>query len=297
MNKDQIKIKLQALPFFKGSLDLEFIKGFMANDNYIVSDDSNKYVVKIGGDKQDYGVVRSHEIEASKAGYKAGISPKVLYFDDSILVFQYIQSNHLTPEKVKEKETLKKIIHLIKIVHKEVVNFLEGPNLSNGIFQMINVKIFHLKEKNNPYADKLNNFIKDCEIFEKEFESNEKIFTHNDFFYKNILDDDKKLWLIDWEFSGFNSPYLDLANLSKNNEFSEDDDNFILEGYYGDSISSNSKIKLHMFKCVSLLNEVLWSMVAEISSTKVFDFVSYTDNVLKRYEKQFDYYNSLRIPI
>jgi len=231
MNKDQIKIKLQALPFFKGSLDLKYIEGFMANDNYIVSDDSNKYVVKIGGDKQDYGIVRSHEIEASKAGYKAGISPKVLYFDDSILVSQYIQSNHLTPEKVKAKETLKKIIHLIKIVHKEVVNFLEGPNLSNDIFQMINVKIFHLKEKNNPHTDKLNKFIKECEIFEKESKSYEKVFTHNDFFYKNILDDDKKLWLIDWEFSGFNSPYLDLANLSKNNEFSEDDDNFILEGY------------------------------------------------------------------
>ena len=297
MNKDQIKIKLQALPFFKGSLDLKFIEGFMANDNYIVSDDSNKYVVKIGGDKQDYGIVRSHEIEASKAGYKAGISPKVLYFDDSILVTQYIQSNHLTPEKVKEKETLKKIIHLIKIVHKEVVNFLEGPNLSNGIFQMINVKIFHLKEKNNPHTDKLNNFIKDCEIFERESKSHETVFTHNDFFYKNILDDDKKLWLIDWEFSGFNSPYLDLANLSKNNEFSEDDDNFILEAYEGDSITSNSKFKLHLFKCVSLLNEVLWSMVSEISSKKVFDFVSYTNNMLKRYEKQFDYYNSLRISI
>ena len=64
MNKDQIKIKLQALPFFKGSLDLKFIEGFMANDNYIVSDDSNKYVAKLGGDKQQYGVARSHEAEA-----------------------------------------------------------------------------------------------------------------------------------------------------------------------------------------------------------------------------------------
>ena len=295
MNKDQLKIKLQALSFFEGDIDLKFIEGFMANDSYIVSNNSNKYIVKIGGNKQDYGVVRSHEIEASKAGYKAGISPKVFYFDDSILVFQYIQSNHLTPDKVKEKKTLKKIIHLMKIVHKEVVNFLEGPNLSNGIFQMINVKIFHLKEKNNPHTDKLNKFIKECEIFEKESKSHIKVFTHNDFFYKNILDDDKKLWLIDWEFSGFNSPYLDLANLSKNNEFSENDDSFILDEYYGDSITSHSKYKFHMLKCASLLNEVLWSMVAEISSTKVFDFVSYTNNVLKRYEKQFDYYNSLRI--
>ena len=297
MNKDQIKIKLQALPFFKGSIDLKFIEGFMANDNYIVSDDSNKYVVKIGGDKQDYGIVRSHEIEASKAGYKAGISPKVLYFDDSILVTQYIQSNHLTPEKVKAKETLKKIIHLIKIVHKEVVNFLEGPNLSNGIFQMINKQILYLKEKNSPYTDILNNFIKDCEIFRRESKSHKTVFTHNDFYYKNILYDDKKLWLIDWEFSGFNSPFLDLANVSKNNELSEDDDNFILEEYYGDSFDSNFKYKFHMQKCVSLLNGALWSMIAEIFSKKVFDYVSYTDKMLKRYEKQFDYYNSLRILI
>ena len=62
MNMDQLKQKLQALSVFTGSIDLKFIEGFMSNDSYIVSDDSNKYVAKIGGDKQDYGVVRSHEI-------------------------------------------------------------------------------------------------------------------------------------------------------------------------------------------------------------------------------------------
>lgn len=87
MNKEQLKIKLQTLPFFKGSIDLKFIEGFMANDNYIVSDDNYKYVAKIGGNKQHYRVVRSHEIEESKAGYKAGISPQVIYFDNRILIF------------------------------------------------------------------------------------------------------------------------------------------------------------------------------------------------------------------
>ena len=147
MNKEQLKIKLQTLPFFKGSIDLKFIEGFMTNDNYIVSDDNNKYVVKIGSDTQHYGVARSHEIEASKAGYKAGISPQVIYFDNRILIFQYIQSNHLTFEKIREKEILKRIISLIKIVHKEVANYLEGPNLSISIFQTIKKKIFDLKKR------------------------------------------------------------------------------------------------------------------------------------------------------
>ena len=294
MNKDQLKTRLQTLPFFKGGIDLKFIEGFMTNDSYIATDDNNRYIVKIGGNKY-YGVTRSHEIKASQAGYRAGVSPKVIYYDDRILIFEYIHSNHLTPEKMREKETLKNLISLIKIVHKEVVNFLEGPNLSNNIFQMINKQILYLKEKNSPYTDKLNNFIKDCEIFGRESKSHKTVFTHNDFYYKNILYDDKKLWLIDWEFSGFNSPFLDLANVSKNNELSEDDDNFILEEYYGDSFDSNFIYKFHMQKCVSLLNGALWSMIAEIFSKKVFDYVSYTNKMLKRYEKQFDYYSSLRI--
>ena len=132
-------------------------------------------------------------------------------------------------------------------------------------------------------------------IFEKKTQSFELVFAHNDYYHKNILDDGKKLWLVDWEFSGFNSPLLDLANVSKNNELSEDDDNFILEEYYGDSFDSNFKYKFHMQKCVSLLNGVLWSMIAEIFSKKVFDYVSYTNKMLKRYEKQFDYYSSLKI--
>ena len=295
MNENQLKIKLQSLPFIKGDINLEFIEGFMTNDNYTVSDDNNKYVVKIEGNTQHYGVVRSHEIEASKAGYRAGISPKVFYYDDKILVFQYIQSNHLLPEKIREKETLKRIIYLIKIVHKEVVNYFEGPNLSNNIFQMINKKISYLKDKYSPYTNKLYNFVKVCKMSEKEFKPYEKVFTHSDFFYKNILDDSKKLWLVDWEYSGFNSPLLDLANLSKNNELSDEEDSLILEEYYEDLVTSNSKYQFNIFKCTSLLNEVLWSMVAEIFSEKVFDYVSYTDKMLKRYEKQFDYCSSLRI--
>ena len=215
-------------------------------------------------------------MEASKAGYRAGISPKVIYNDDSILIFQYIDSNELTLEGIRKKETLKKIVSLIKIVQKEVVNYLEGPNLSIGLFQMIKNKITILKERNSPYADKLNNFIKDCEIFERKYESHEIVFAHNDFYFKNILDDGKKLWLIDWEFSGFNHPLLDLANLSKNNELSKEEDDFILEEYFGGTVTEASKYIFQELKCASLLKGVLWSMISEIFSEKVFDLSSLT---------------------
>ena len=293
MNTDQLNKKLQTLGIFDGKIDLKFFEGFMTNNSYLACDDNKKYVVKIRVNREHYGVVSGHEVEASKAGYRGGISPKVVYNDDSILIFQYIDSNELTVEKIRKKETLKKIVSLIKIVQKEVVKYLEGPNLSIGLFQMIKNKISILKERGSPYDDKFNNLIKDCEIFERKYEPHEIAFAHNDFYFKNILDDGKKLWLIDWEFSGFNPPLLDLANLSKNNELSQEEDNFILEEYFGDTVTEASRYKFQELKCASLLKGVLWGMISEIFSEKVFDYKSYTDRIYAKYIEQLDYFKSL----
>ena len=295
MNTEQLKTKLQTLDIFSGSIDLKFFEGFMSNDSYLASDDNNKYVVKIGGNREHYGVVNSHEVEASKAGYRAGISPKVIYNDDSILIFQYIDSNEITFEGIREKETLKRIVSLIKIIQKKVVNYLEGPNLSIGLFQTIKNKITILKERNTSYADKFNNFVKDCEIFERKYESHEIVFAHNDFYFKNILDDGKKLWLVDWEFSGFNPLLLDLANLSRSNELSEEEDDFILEEYFGGTVTKASKYKFQELKCASILKGLLWGMISEIFSEKVFDYKSYTDRMYARYIEQLDYFKKIYV--
>ena len=295
MNKDQLEKKLQDLPFFKGNIDLKFFDGLMTNDSYLAYNDNNKYVVKVGGDKKHFGVIRSNEIEASKAGYKAGISPEIIYYDERIFIFQYIHSHTLTPVEMREKKVLKKIISLIKLVQNKVKNYLKLPHTSNDIFQMLNNQVFHLKEKNSPYMDKINKFIKHIAIFEKKTQSFELVFAHNDYYHKNILDDGKKFWIVDWEFSGFNSPLLDLANVSKNSELSEDEDQFILEEFYGDLLTSSLKYNFQVMKCSTMLNNVLWSMVAEIFAEKVFDYVSYTDTMLEKYEKQFDYFNNLKI--
>ena len=295
MNKDQLEKKLQDLPFFKGNIDLKFFDGLMTNDSYLAYNDNNKYVVKVGGDKKHFGVIRSNEIEASKAGYKAGISPEIIYYDERILIFQYIHSHTLTPAEMREKKVLKKIISLIKFVQNKVKNYLKLPHTSNDIFQLLNNQVFHLKEKNSPYMDKINKFIKHIAIFEKKTQSFELVFAHNDYYHKNILDDGKKLWLVDWEFSGFNSPLLDLANVSKNSELSEDEDHYILEEFYGNLLTSSLKYNFQVMKCSTRLNSALWSMVAEIFAEKVFDYVSYTDTMLEKYEKQFDYFNNLKM--
>jgi thiamine kinase-like enzyme len=110
------------------------------------------------------------------------------------------------------------------------------------------------------------------------------VFGHNDLLAANIMDDGRRLWLIDWEYAGFNSPLFDLANLASNNDLDADAVRRLLEGYFG---RGNDRRLVHAFsamRCASLLREAMWSMVSEIHSTLDFDYAAYTAENLARFE-------------
>ena len=44
----------------------------------------------------------------------------------------------------------------------------------------------------------------------------EIVFGHNDLLPANLIDDGNRLWLVDWEYAGFNSPLFDLGGLASN---------------------------------------------------------------------------------
>ncbi len=50
------------------------------------------------------------------------------------------------------------------------------------------------------------------------------VFGHHDLLPGNVMDDGKRLWLIDWEYGGFGTALFDLANLSANGAFGEAED-------------------------------------------------------------------------
>ena len=39
-------------------------------------------------------------------------------------------------------------------------------------------------------------------------------YGHNDLLSGNFIEDNQRLWLVDWDYAGFNSPLFDLANLA-----------------------------------------------------------------------------------
>ena len=109
----------------------------------------------------------------------------------------------------------------------------------------------------------------------------------------NFIDDGRRLWLIDWDYAGFNSPLFDLANRASNNEFPENLEQELLEMYFEQTISADLWKRYFAMKYASLLREAMWSMVSEIHSTLNFDYVKYTTDNLERFEKIFTKFEKL----
>ena len=126
---------------------------------------------------------------------------------------------------------------------------------------------------------------------EKEVGKINIVFGHNDLLAANFIDDGEKIWLIDFDYAGFNSPLFDLSNLASNNELSADQEVSMLEFYYGSSSSLHQWRSYYAMKCASLLRETLWSMISEIYSEIEVDFATYTTKNLERFEQAFDNFN------
>jgi thiamine kinase-like enzyme len=58
---------------------------------------------------------------------------------------------------------------------------------------------------------------------------------HNDLHHLNILDDGKRLWIVDWEYGGCGDPLFDLASFLCQHESTHEERHVLLSAYAGDA--------------------------------------------------------------
>ena len=141
---------------------------------------------------------------------------------------------------------------------------------------------------NSSHISLIASLLKKAEKLEKLSSPREIVFGHNDLLAANFLDDGSKIWVVDWEYGGFNDPLFDIGGLSSNNDLDENLENEVLEMYFKEKPSKDLIIKYNAMKTASLLRETMWSMVSEITSKIEFNYAEYTSDNLKKFEESFD---------
>ncbi len=278
--------KIKTLPIWKGNISLNPLEGGITNHNYLIKDGTSKYVVRMGEDIPEHLVYRSNELNVSKAAHAIGVSPKLIYFERGVMVFDYIQCKTLDPETVKTN--LDKIVPIIKKIHFEMPNQLNGQSIIFWVFYVIKYYSNFLKKNNSSHVSIIRELIKKSEILEKLSSPRDIVFGHNDFLAANFLDDGSKIWVVDWEYGGFNDPLFDIGGLASNNDFNTELENHCLELYYDQKSSKELLIRYNAMKAASLLRETMWSMVSEITSNLEFDYSKYTEENLTKFNNTFE---------
>ena len=284
MNKN-IKATIQSIPIWNNEISIKTLDGGITNENFLVEEHNKKYVVRLGNDIPEHLVSRSNELIVSKAASNAGISPKVIYHSHGILVLDYIKSITLSSEGVRKN--IKSIIPLIKKIHHEIPKNLYGQSVIFWVFHVIRNYVKFLNDNKSLHIKILSDLISKSELLEKNSSPYEIVFGHNDLLPANFLDDGSKIWIIDWEYAGFNTPLFDLGGLSSNNDFSYKEEIYLLENYFENKINDKLLLQYNSLKCASLLRETMWSMVSELTSKIDFNYAEYTEENLSKFNQAF----------
>ena len=278
--------KIKSLPIWKNLENIEPLEGGITNLNFLISDSGSKSVVRLGSDIPEHLVYRSNEIIVSEAAYQIGVSPKLIYNEPGVLVLEFIESKTLEPKTVREN--LNKIVPIIRKIHDEIPNKLSGQPQIFWVFYVIKYYSNYLLNNNSSHISLITSLLKKAEKLEKLSSPREIVFGHNDLLAANFLDDGSKIWVVDWEYGGFNDPLFDIGGLSSNNDLDENLENEVLEMYFKEKPSKDLIIKYNAMKTASLLRETMWSMVSEITSKIEFNYAEYTSDNLKKFEESFD---------
>ncbi len=276
---------VRRLDFWTEAVDPEPLSGGITNANFVVTCGGRKYFVRAGDDIPVHGVMRFNELAASRAAAAAGISPQVLHHEPGVLVLEHIDGKTYAEEDVRAPANLPRILPLVRRCHRDIPKHFRGPALVFWVFQVLRDYAATLRDGGSRMTARLPELLATADRLEAAVGPVDIVFGHNDLLAANFIDDGERLWLIDYDYAGFNSPLFDLGGLASNNGLDESQERWLLEEYFEAALTEKLWMSYQAMKCASLLRESMWSMVSEIHSALDVDFVAYTAENLERFER------------
>ncbi|WP_421914721.1 phosphotransferase [Mesorhizobium sp.] len=283
--------RIRTLPCWAGSIDIAPLPGGLSNANYLVKDAAGQHVVRFGKDYPFHHVFRDREVMTARAAHAGGFAPAVHYAEPGIMVTQYLGARTYLAEDVRAN--IGRVAALMRAFHREMPNHVSGAGFMFWVFHVIRDYARTLKAGDSRMTDELPRYLALADELERAQALLPIVFGHNDLLPANLLDDGHKLWLIDFEYAGFNTAMFDLAGVASNAGMSEEESEKLLTAYLSREPDEKIRRSHAAMQCASLLREAMWSMVSELHlDAPGVDYVAYTGENLTRLEIALENYRT-----
>lgn len=276
--------KAMSLPIWQDPAGAELLSGGITNVNVKLTDQGRHYVVRVGGDIPLHQVMRFNELACHRAAEAAGLSPKIVHVEPGVLAMEFVSGRSLTAEDIRTPGMIDRVVPLLQRLHREGQRHLRGPVLMFWVFHILRDYAATLRDGGSSHSADLPGLLETADRLEAAIGPIDVVLGHNDLLPANLLDAGERMWLIDWDYGGLNTPLFDLAGLASNAEMAEAQERWLLQLYYGQPADAQLWHRYQAMKCASLLRETMWSMVSEIHSQIAFDYVAYTAENRARFD-------------
>ena len=268
--------------------------GGMTNHSYkITRNDGEEYLVRIPGDGTEEMINRLDERKSTELGCNLGIDSPLLYFgDDGRKVMKFIHNpQEMNEEVMRRKENL---LQAAAIFHK-----LHTCGVDTGVrfevFEMAKLYEKIIREGGVAFYDDYEDVkqtVMDIKAAVDATGIAPRVPCHNDSLMGNwVLDGDGRLYLIDWEYSGMNEAMWDLSCLSIEADYSPENDDQLLEAYYGRPATVEEKKR---FIAAKMYVDYLWTLWGLTRVPFDGDFMQeYADGRYLRLKKNIEAYKKL----
>jgi thiamine kinase-like enzyme len=281
--------RIRALPCWTGAIEIEPLQGGLSNANYLVKDAAGRHVVRFGQDYPFHHVFREREVMTARAAHAAGFAPAVRYTEPGIMVTEFLGARTFMAADVRAN--IGRVAGLMRSFHREMPNHVSGPGFMFWVFHVIRDYARTLDAGGSRMRSELPRYLTLADELERAQALLPIVFGHNDLLPANILDDGNRLWLIDFEYAGFNTAMFDLAGVASNAGMNDAESEQLLSSYLGRLPDEKIRRSHAAMQCASLLREAMWSMVSELHlNAPGADYVAYTGENLTRLEAALDSY-------
>ena len=266
------------------SRTVEPLEGGITNRNYRVNFGGEEYVVRLPGkDTNLLGIDREAERLATKRAASLGIGPKVaaMFVDPPCLVTCFVEGRELTSDELRGQDVLAEVARGLRAFHDSGLELPTEFQVQDVVREYAEVARSRGGELPAAYEGALERAGEIVTAVGAQPEHRARP-NHNDLLAANFIQAADHLVIVDWEYAGMGDPFFDLGNFAVNNELQDDDEERLLEAYFGEPATPRRKAALKLFRFMSDFREAMWGVVQASVSELDFDFGEYASKHFAR---------------
>lgn len=262
------------IPLWKraATLSVAALPGGITNLNYRVDADGQAFVVRIGADGAELlGIDRRREYRCMVAASTTGVAPEVVYAlsREGVLVTRFIDGRSLAPGRPVPPKVRARVVRAMHRYHA-------GPAFAGSFSPTRTLEAYRTAARAGRTR-----LPRDVDILYEQVSSIASALRrgrptplpcHNDLWGPNLIDDGRRVRIVDWEYAGMGDIYFDLANFAIYHCPTEAADAALLAAYFG-RVRGPALARLKLMKIVAELREAMWYLVGLRVSPARRDFV------------------------